>query len=98
MKPTRRLILQLNGALSVASRTATAQSYPTRPVRIIVSLAAGGTPDIICRIVVERFSEAIGQPVIIESHPGASNVIGAQLAAKAAPDGYTSCSRPPPRS
>jgi tripartite-type tricarboxylate transporter receptor subunit TctC len=89
MKPTRRLILQLAAALSVASRTATAQSFPTRPVRIIVSLAAGGTPDIICRIVAERLSEAIGQPVIIENHPGASNVIGAQLAAKAAPDGYT---------
>jgi len=54
-----------------------------------VSLAAGGTPDIICRIVSERLAAAIGQQIVVENHPGGANVIGAQLAAKAAPDGYT---------
>jgi len=63
--------------------------WPTKPVRIIVSLAAGGTPDIICRIVSERLSAAIGQQIVIENHPGGANVIGAQIAAHAPPDGYT---------
>ena len=64
-------------------------TWPTKPVRIIVSLAAGGTPDIICRIVSEPLSAALGQQIIVENHPGGANVIGAQLAAKAPPDGYT---------
>jgi tripartite-type tricarboxylate transporter receptor subunit TctC len=83
-------------ALGIAAATchpAAAQpassAWPTKPVRIIVSLAAGGTPDIICRIVAEPLSQAIGQQIIVENHPGGANVIGAQLAAKAVPDGYT---------
>jgi len=72
-------------AVAQASSTA----WPTKPVRIIVSLAAGGTPDIICRIVSEPLAAAIGQQIVVENHPGGANVIGAQLAAKAAPDGYT---------
>ena len=84
----------LRSALLVAVATATlhsasAQTWPSKPVRIIVSLAAGGTPDIICRIVAERLSAAIGQQIVVENHPGGANVIGAQLAAKAVPDGYT---------
>jgi tripartite-type tricarboxylate transporter receptor subunit TctC len=75
---------------AAASEPAAAQpAWPTKPVRIIVSLAAGGTPDIICRIVSERLSAALGQQIIVENHPGGANVIGAQLAAKAVPDGYT---------
>jgi len=74
---------------ALPSHPTAAQTWPTKPVRIIVSLAAGGTPDIICRIVSERLSAAIGQQIIVENHPGGANVIGAQLAAKAAPDGYT---------
>jgi tripartite-type tricarboxylate transporter receptor subunit TctC len=74
-----------------AAQTAatTSAAWPTKPVRIIVSLAAGGTPDIICRIVSERLSAALGQQIIVDNHPGGANVIGAQLAAKAPPDGYT---------
>jgi tripartite-type tricarboxylate transporter receptor subunit TctC len=74
---------------AASSHPAAAQIWPTRPVRIIVSLAAGGTPDIICRIVSEPLSAALGQQIIVENHPGGANVIGAQLAAKAPPDGYT---------
>jgi len=74
---------------ALPSHPTAAQTWPTKPVRIIVSLAAGGTPDIICRIVSERLAAAIGQQIIVENHPGGANVIGAQLAAKAAPDGYT---------
>ena len=60
-----------------------------RPVRVIVSQAAGGTPDIICRLLMDHMSRATGQPVIVENRPGGGNVIGAQAAAKAAPDGYS---------
>jgi tripartite-type tricarboxylate transporter receptor subunit TctC len=74
---------------SAAAQTSSAQTWPAKPVRIIVSLAAGGTPDIICRIVSERLAAALGQQIVVENHPGGANVIGAQLAAKAAPDGYT---------
>ena len=66
-----------------------AETWPTKPIRIIVSLAAGGTPDIICRIVSERLATALGQQIVVENHPGGANVIGAQIAARAAPDGYT---------
>lgn len=73
---------------AIASQSA-AQTWPAKPVRMIVSLAAGGTPDIICRIVSELLAAALGQQIIVENHPGGANVIGAQLAAKAPPYGYT---------
>jgi tripartite-type tricarboxylate transporter receptor subunit TctC len=74
---------------AVTFQPAHAQSWPTKPVRIIVSLAAGGTPDIICRLVADRLSVALGQQVVIENRPGGGNIVGAQVAAHAAPDGYT---------
>jgi tripartite-type tricarboxylate transporter receptor subunit TctC len=70
-------------------RPALAETWPAKPIRVIVSLAAGGTPDIICRIVSERLATALGQQIVVENHPGGANVIGAQIAARAAPDGYT---------
>jgi tripartite-type tricarboxylate transporter receptor subunit TctC len=66
-----------------------AQSWPARPVKVIVSQAAGGAPDLICRLVTERLSRALGQQVVIENRPGSGNIVGAQAAARAAPDGYT---------
>src|SRR5258708_36049771 len=69
--------------------SAQAQSWPARPVRVIVSQAAGGTPDIVCRVLMDRLSRATGQRVLVENRPGGGNVVGAQAAAKAAPDGYT---------
>jgi tripartite-type tricarboxylate transporter receptor subunit TctC len=71
-------------ALSLALGDAQAQE---RPVRVIVSQAAGGTPDIICRLLVDRLSRASGRQVVVENRPGGGNVIGAQAAARAAPDG-----------
>jgi tripartite-type tricarboxylate transporter receptor subunit TctC len=68
---------------------AQAQEWPTRPVKIIVSQAAGSTPDIICRILADRLSAALGQQFFIENRPGAANAIGAQTAARSTPDGYT---------
>jgi tripartite-type tricarboxylate transporter receptor subunit TctC len=82
------LILALTGVTAGAQK-AGAQTWPERPVRVIVSTAAGATPDIICRIVTERLSRALGQQVVVENRPGGANVIGAQAAARSAADGYT---------
>jgi len=65
-----------------------AQGWPNKPLRVIVSQAAGGTPDIICRLVMERLSRALGQQIVVDNRPGGGNVIGAQAAARAEPDGY----------
>jgi tripartite-type tricarboxylate transporter receptor subunit TctC len=66
-----------------------AQTYPTRPVRIIVPYPPGGLGDIFPRALALGLAEELGQPVIVDNRPGASQIIGAQLAAKATPDGYT---------
>ena len=82
-------ILTLFVLVLPALSPADAQSWPTRPIKIIVSQAAGGTPDIICRLISERLSAALGQPIIVEDRPGGANVVGALAAAHAPADGYT---------
>jgi tripartite-type tricarboxylate transporter receptor subunit TctC len=71
------------------SRSARAQAYPTRPVRIVVSLAAGGTSDVAARLLGQWLSEQLGQPFIIENRPGAGGNIGTEAVVRAPPDGYT---------
>src|SRR5262245_35224878 len=66
-----------------------AASYPSRSIRMIVPFPAGGPSDIVARVIAQKMSEDWGQPVVIENRPGANTLIGAQAAAKAAPDGYT---------
>ena len=72
-----------------AAVNALAQAWPARPVRLIVSQAAGTSPDIAARLIAERLSRQLGQSLVVENRAGGQNVIGAQAAARAAPDGYT---------
>jgi len=69
--------------------SAQSQGYPNRPVRLIVPFPPGGSNDILGRILAQRFSERLGQQMIVENRPGADGIIGSDLVAKAAPDGYT---------
>jgi tripartite-type tricarboxylate transporter receptor subunit TctC len=87
----RQFLHQAAGAAAVPvlSHIAWAQAYPTRPVRFIVAFAAGGTNDIVARLIGQGLSERLGQPVIIENRPGAGSNIGTELVVRAPPDGYT---------
>lgn len=80
------------GALAViaaATSGASAQSWPTRPIRMVVPYTPGGYTDMMARLVSEKVAASLGQPIVIENKPGANGVIGADAVAKAAPDGYT---------
>ncbi len=76
-------------ALALAASTAFGQSWPSRPVKLMVGVPPGGPTDTVARAVAPDLSEALGQPVVIENKPGASAVIATDAVAKAAPDGYT---------
>ena len=91
MKLLRRQFLHLAAGAAVAStisRTATAQDYPTRPVRIVVGTAAGGAADIHARLIGQWLSERLGQQFVIENRPGAGNNIGTEVVVRAPADGY----------
>jgi tripartite-type tricarboxylate transporter receptor subunit TctC len=68
---------------------ASAQDYPSRPVRIVVPFAAGGPADVYARVLAQRLQESLGQPFVIENRPGGGSVLGTDIVAKSAPDGYT---------
>ena len=88
----RMLLLSLSlicAGLAAATPNAAAQSYPSRPVRWIVGYPAGGSTDIVARLVGARLSERLGQQFVIENKPGAGNNIGTEQVVRAAPDGYT---------
>ena len=88
---TRRHFLNLSllGAAALAVPYAQAQSYPSKPIRIVVPFGPGGATDVVARTVADKLSARLGQPVIVDNKPGASTMIGADAVAKAAPDGYT---------
>ena len=92
MRLSRRRALHLAGgavALSAASRIAGAQTYPTRPVRIIVGFPAGGVSDIFARVIGQWLSERLGRSFVIDNRPGAGGTIAVDMVARATPDGYT---------
>jgi tripartite-type tricarboxylate transporter receptor subunit TctC len=92
MKLARRRFLHLAAsaaAFSAIARRASAQTYPVRPVRLIVGYGAGSGPDIIARLIGQWLSERLGQPCIVDNRPGAGSNIGTEAVVKAPPDGYT---------
>jgi tripartite-type tricarboxylate transporter receptor subunit TctC len=90
MKPLRRArLLLLPLALACAGADAIAQKYPVRPVRLIVADAAGGAPDQLARILAQKLTDSLGQQLIVDNRPGATGVLGADIAARSPADGYT---------
>jgi tripartite-type tricarboxylate transporter receptor subunit TctC len=90
MAAQRKILVTFIAAmLIVVAHPVTAQTYPNKPIRFIVGFAPGGPNDIIARIVSQKLSETVGVPVPVDNRPGADSMIGTQLAARAAPDGYT---------
>ena len=86
----RHLIgLLLAAALAAIGTAATAQTFPTRPIKLLVSYPPGGASDLIARVFAAPLSERLGQPVVVENRPGANGNVAAEAAAHAAPDGYT---------
>jgi tripartite-type tricarboxylate transporter receptor subunit TctC len=79
----------LAAALSLACSFAQSQSYPNRPIRLIVPFAPGGTTEVLARLIGQKMGEHLGQQVVIDSRPGAAGGLGTALAAKASPDGHT---------
>jgi tripartite-type tricarboxylate transporter receptor subunit TctC len=92
-RSTRRLLLAATTSVAVMaalfSAVGHAQAYPSKPITLIVPFPPGGTTDVLARSLGEKLSQAIGQPVIVESKPGAGATIGADYVSKAKPDGYT---------
>ena len=84
-----KCLLTAAALVAAVSGSVAAQGYPARPVRVIVPLVPGGNLDIVARALAQRLGEGLGQQVIVENRPGASSLVGTQLVAKSAPDGYT---------
>ncbi len=86
---TKLVQAALCAALAAFAQHSIAQAFPAKPIKIIVPFPAGGTTDIVARLVAQRMTESIGQPVVVENRGGAGGQLGAEVVAKAPPDGYT---------
>src|SRR5690349_197568 len=86
MNPVHRWVVAAAVALATA---AGAETFPDKPFRFVIPFAAGGGSDVMARVIAEPLSQRLGQPVVIDNKPGANAVIGADIVAKSAPDGYT---------
>lgn len=91
MAMTRRTmgLLTLGSGIAVAVRSAWSQAWPSRPVRLLVGFAPGGTIDVVARVIGEQLSGSLGQPFVVENKAGANGMIAAEITARAEPDGYT---------
>src|SRR5690349_13138728 len=89
MQLLRRAFLQLAGSAVLAPHIARAQSYPTRPVLLIVGYSAGGPLDTSARLIAQWLSERLGQQFMVENQPGAGSNLAAETVVRSAPDGYT---------
>ncbi len=90
--PRRRALLQAGAALALCAAApgfAQPAGWPARPISLVVPFPAGGTTDVLARALAERLSQSLGQPVVVESRPGAGATLGADFVAKARPDGHT---------
>ena len=76
-------------AMSLLTIQASAQTYPNKPIKIVIPYGPGGAPDILGRLIGVKLQTSLGQPVIVENHPGAGGTVGTDFVAKSAPDGYT---------
>ena len=84
-----RLTIAAMSFAAIGITHAQTASYPSRPVRLVVPFAAGGTNDILARIVADKFAERLGQPFIADNRAGANTVVGSEIVARATPDGHT---------
>jgi len=89
MKRLHRSVLLLVASALFCAVGANAQPYPNRPVKLIVADSPGGAPDQLARLLAQKLSDRLGQPVVVDNRAGAGGVLGAEVAAKSAPDGYT---------
>lgn len=85
----RRLACTALAAGTLLATMAVAQVFPDRPLKLVVTYPAGGSTDVIARVIATRLGERLKQPVVVDNRPGASGMIGSELVAKSAPDGYT---------
>ncbi|SCK41230.1 Tripartite-type tricarboxylate transporter, receptor component TctC [Variovorax sp. HW608] len=89
--PSRRTWLRAAASAAALCGLAAvhAETYPSKPIRLVVPFAAGGATDVLARVIGEKMAASMGQPVIVDNKPGAAGIIGTDMVAKAAPDGYT---------
>jgi tripartite-type tricarboxylate transporter receptor subunit TctC len=81
--------MALGMATAAAAPTAQAQTYPVKPIRLVVPYGAGGPSDIVARIMADEMGKALGQPLIVDNKPGAGSMVGTEIVVRSAPDGYT---------
>ncbi len=89
MKKLLACVLIIAAAAAIGAPGATAQQYPTRPIKILIPIPPGGAPDIAARILGEKLNESLGQPIVVENRAGSNGIIATEMLAKAPADGYT---------
>ena len=89
MKFSRSWAIALWAATALVSDAASAQSFPSRPITVIMPFAGGSASDVVSRVLFNKMATILGQPIVVENKPGAGGNLGTALAAMAAPDGYT---------